>query len=583
MASTGIKLAESNGPETCGPVMCGQGLHDKKEATAWLLKHHPDKGGVIPKGVDLSKIASCTSGRHFCEESESDGDLETAAASKSRASTRKPESQELRSIDRVYERAHMAPSVKKAGNEEQGTIVSDYKPNARQLQCARQVSNWSKIGPDNRFNKKKFSIADTDKLIPIASPKLEAMLQNIEALDANDRVVFGKTFKHFIFSDIKLLGYGAKIISAGLIARGWKNILKPEVRKTKKGNSKPYIVVSVPKGSAGRNFAVLSSTPMWDSPFSHALKKEVLGVYNKRPDNVYGEDCRLIVLDSGFKEGIDLFDVRYVHLFEPLMTAADMTQALGRATRLCGQKGLDFVPQQGWPLHVFKYSQSIPEELKPAYKADNLFEIMLQLKGLDTRLHRITKCIQDVSILAAVDQPLTEEIHKSGYLPKMDIIKSNARTGAASSGPRLESVLTKDVMNMGESMTRANFMNNKAKSVLLLEDRVPSDSLAASTVESLSDLDAESPCAPRDPSPKDPTPRDPTKCDKVSIVPFAPSRLSQRTVLPSVIVESNAVVLYEAPVKSVTKNKKIPTTWYELRSYIIDNFKELSWGKAGSC
>jgi superfamily II DNA or RNA helicase len=481
----------------------------------------------------------------------------------------------------------MAPSSKKAGDEEQGTVVSNYKPNARQLQCARQVSNWSKIGPDNRFNKKKFSIADTDKLIPIASPKLEAMLQNIEALDANDRVVFGKTFKHFIFSDIKLLGYGAKIISAGLIARGWKNILKPEVRKTKKGNSKPYIVVSVPKGTAGRNFAVLSSTPMWDSPFSHTLKKEVLGVYNKRPDNIYGEDCRLIVLDSGFKEGIDLFDVRYVHLFEPLMTAADMTQALGRATRLCGQKGLDFVPQQGWPLHVFKYSQSIPEELKPAYKADNLFEIMLQLKGLDTRLHRITKCIQDVSILAAVDQPLTEEIHKSGYLPKMDIIKSSARTGAASSGPRLESVLTKNVMGMGESMTRANFMNNKAKSMLLLEDKAKTqlmleDGVAESggdSAESLSELDSESTCAPRDPSPKDPTPRDPIKCDKASIVPFAPSRLSQRTVLPSVIVESNAIVLYEAPVESVAKTGKIPTNWYDLRGYIIDNFKEMSWGK----
>jgi len=561
MSSPGVPSIASAGKETCVKTMCSEKLYSKKDSAKWLLKHHPDQGDESTD-VSVGLVAECMGKKHFCAEGVEQKEVVKSA--------RKPTAEELESVGRVYDRAYLNPSAR--GPE---TVVAPYKANSRQLQCMRQVSNWSKIGPDNRFNKKRFSVQETDKLIPIASPKLEAMLQNIEALDKNDRTVFGKTFKHFIFSDIKLLGYGAKIISAGLIARGWKNILKPEVRKTKKGNPKPYIVVDVPKGSVGRNFAVLSSTPMWESPFSHVLKKEVLGVYNKRPDNVYGEDCRLIVLDSGFKEGIDLFDVRYVHLFEPLMTAADMTQALGRATRLCGQKGLDFIPQQGWPLHVFKYSQSIPEELQTAYKAQNLFEIMLQLKGLDTRLHRITKCIQDVSILSAVDQPLTEEIHRSGYLPKMEIVKSGSKSGS------IQSVLIQDITDMTNQMSRANFMNSEAKTQLLLKNANSKPllltngsesyrgSVSSESVESLADLESNDPCLPRDP----------VRCSQASVVPFAPSRLSQRSLVPSVVVESNKLVVRVPTSAHSAKSNRIPTNWFDLRAYVIENFKKFSWGK----
>lgn len=81
-------------------------------------------------------------------------------------------------------------------------------------------------------------------------------------------------------------------------------------------------------------------------------KKTILGAFNERPANVHGRRMRVIIFDSGFKEGIDLFDVKYVHIFEPSMTLADLKQTVGRATRTCGQKGLDFVPNMGWPLFV---------------------------------------------------------------------------------------------------------------------------------------------------------------------------------------------------------------------------------------
>ena len=64
---------------------------------------------------------------------------------------------------------------------------------------------------------------------------------------------------------------------------------------------------------------------------------------------------------ADLKEGIDLFDVKYVHIFEPSMTIADLKQTIGRATRTCGQKGLEFIPNIGWPLYVYNYYLTVPD------------------------------------------------------------------------------------------------------------------------------------------------------------------------------------------------------------------------------
>jgi len=41
-------------------------------------------------------------------------------------------------------------------------------------------------------------------------------------------------------------------------------------------------------------------------------------------------------MDSGFKEGIDLFDIKYVHIFEHSVNSADQKQVIGRQyPKLC--------------------------------------------------------------------------------------------------------------------------------------------------------------------------------------------------------------------------------------------------------
>ena len=506
---------------SCDEIMCREKLYTKKNTRNWLLKNHPDKGGDASV-TDIGDITKCMSEKQFCGVKNTVRSVKTNKSAMTNKSIRATNlvNNNIQSILHKLKRSTHRGQIKEPA----------YKPNKKQLDCIRQVSNWSKIGPANRFDKAKFSIKDTDALIPEASPKLEAMLQNIEALDKNDMVVFGKTFKHFIFSDVKLLGYGAKIISAGFIARGFKPVLTYN-KATKKIELK----------KAGSNgFGVMSSTALWDKPFNFKLKKQLLDMFNARPDNIQGENCRFIILDSGFKEGIDLFDVRYVHLFEPLMTSADLTQALGRATRLCGQKGLDFVPNQGWPLHVFKYSQNIPESLQEKYKSSTLFEIALQLKGLDSRIGRISKSIHDLSILGAVDQPLTEEIHKSKLLPHIEV------------KPGSDIIMIKDI----ETMTKS-----PSESLLLLKDGAETEAEPEADINDTLD-----PCAPRVPP----------GCSGASFVSFPASRNSSKTIQPSIVVESNVLVLYE-PTGPVPKKR--PTNWFELRRWIATNFSSMKWPK----
>jgi hypothetical protein len=146
-----------------------------------------------------------------------------------------------------------------------------------------------------------------------------------------------------------------------------------------------------------------------------ALKKSVIDTYNKRPDNVHGELLRILVLDSKFKEGIDLFDVKYCHILEPPIASSDLKQAIGRATRFCGQKGLPFVDGVGWTLNVYIYSTILPG-IVPFREKDELqkiraHDLLMAKSGLDLSLLVLTKEITQLAIRSAVDRKLTQEIN----------------------------------------------------------------------------------------------------------------------------------------------------------------------------
>ena len=274
--------------------------------------------------------------------------------------------------------------------------------------CIRKVSNFSFQAKQHKIDKSNFDLKDFQNKLHEVSPKVIKLLDTIKELDENDMKKYNKNYKHIIYTDIKESSAGSKMIAASMMTKDYTNIYDKSLKINENTLSKNY----------NKNFALLSSVQIYDKPFPVKLKKHIIELFNKRPDNINGKLIRFIILDSGYKEGIDLFDVKYVHIFEPLITESDEKQVIGRGTRFCGQKGLDFIPNIGWPLHVFKYNLIDDNNI-------NIHELFINNSGLDLSKLIFAAELENISKYGAVDYNLNINIHN--FNKKIDNIYTDYR------------------------------------------------------------------------------------------------------------------------------------------------------------
>ena len=287
-------------------------------------------------------------------------------------------------------------------------------PDEKIAKCIKEHDNWGLLKPENRFDNPSFNPEKTYESLASASPKLLELINNIKKLDEKDMKKHGKLYKHFIYSDIKS-AFGAKLIASGLASAGFTHAYK--LKKTPRGMS---FVVDFKDAKKQNSFATLTSVAFFEKPIGITFRKELLSAFNKRPTNIYGEDIRIIILDSGFREGIDLFDIKYVHLFEPIATNADEKQAIGRATRFCGQKGLEFDTVYGWPLQVYRYETVIPADIQKYMDntapllapATNFFNLFMKFSNIDPKKLTFANELQRVIREVAVDKDYTRNVHE---------------------------------------------------------------------------------------------------------------------------------------------------------------------------
>ena len=309
-------------------------------------------------------------------------------------------------------------------------------------ECVRKKSNIGKAKKKYRFDSHHFSPKELLNDIPTHSPKLVALLDKIDELDKADQRKHGRLFKHFIYSDLKSSSAGAKLLASAMVAKGYHCGYKaPKLREPateeeeemddddsdnenenkdgekKKKKEKIWGKLELLhddelEKARGKNFYLLTSSGVYHQSIPVIIKKQMLRKINQRPENIYGDDVRFMIMDSGFKEGIDLFDIRYIHIFEPSIVPSDQKQVIGRGTRTCGQKGLDFHPRRGWTLDVFIYDLEIPEKLRPSLKdSRTTIELYMKSLNLNIRMYRFAKEIERVSIQGSVDYDLNKNIH----------------------------------------------------------------------------------------------------------------------------------------------------------------------------
>lgn len=276
--------------------------------------------------------------------------------------------------------------------------------------CIRNALNFSKQSSYHKFDKSSFDINKFRDEYPLLSPKLDILIENIKVLDETDIKKYNRVYKHVIYTDVKSSASGAKMIAAGLLANGYTNVYDNKLKiNTLQLEKNQY-----------NNFALLCSVPIYDKPFSVNLRKNIMRMYNDRDHNIDGKYIRILILDQGFKEGLDVFDVKYVHLFEPLITKSDEKQAIGRSTRYCGQKGLEFIPTLGWPLYVYKYEIVMNDRQKLKYDTSKGGELFIKNSGLNLDKLIFSTELETISRYGAVDYDLNLAIHNFGNEKKKD-------------------------------------------------------------------------------------------------------------------------------------------------------------------
>jgi uncharacterized protein (UPF0335 family) len=403
-------------------ILCDEKIYNKGDAKKWMLKNHPDKRGSRATPLDVEKfklVKKAMDKNIYCDDKQTRRKNKSTRSTKSSSGTRKS-----------------TGSTRKTTTNEEKSIL---KSRQKMHDCIRKRANWSNILSDHRFDKDKYSPDQTFRDMIVAAPKIRQMLDTIERLDEEDLKNHGKVFKHFIYSDVKEGGYGAKILASAFHADGYVDLIKSRKVPNRVSNQL-YLRKTLEKEEEYQGFALLSSSAVYKSNYTQRLKKEVLNTFNKRPDNIHGKNIRFIILDSGFKEGVDLFDVKYVHILEPSLTIADLKQTIGRATRTCGQKGLHFQEGVGWELFVYNYYLTVPEIFGDTYYAD---DALLNTKGEhEGKLFKNKLKIPDVLEEFSTDDPaeknLTHQLYNLAHPLSVDFDLTKPVHGDLKPGTRYE-------------------------------------------------------------------------------------------------------------------------------------------------
>jgi superfamily II DNA or RNA helicase len=257
--------------------------------------------------------------------------------------------------------------------------------------CIRNTGTWANVKPEHKFDSSKFKKDVIANNLHFLSPKIDAMIKKIGELDEIDMKNDNKLYKHIIYSDVSGV-YGAKMVASSLIAKGFSLVY------SNKFSLREDIV------EKNKTFGLLTTSTVYQKPLTVGLKKKMMTLMNDRTANIYGENMRIIILDSGYKEGLDVFDVKYMHILEPLLTKAEYTQVVGRGTRYCGQSGLPFIPDVGWPLNIYRYNMKYDNDT-------TVHDLYIKHSNKNISAFNFIADIEAILIASAVDTPLTENLH----------------------------------------------------------------------------------------------------------------------------------------------------------------------------
>jgi len=237
------------------------------------------------------------------------------------------------------------------------------------------------------------------------SPKFLRMLQNIQDTLEDD----SKKGLHLIYSQFRTLE-GIGILQLVLEANGFARF------KLKK-NEKDQWVMDIAEGDEGKPmFALYTGTEtaeekeilrnVFNSTWEYVPKSLSNQMKEISRNNFYGELIKVLMITASGAEGIDLKNIRYVHLTEPYWHPVRLEQVIGRAVRICSHKDL---PEALRDVRVYLYLMTFtPDQLKG--------DASIELKLKDTsRLDGVTPLTSDETLheISTLKENITRQLMKS--------------------------------------------------------------------------------------------------------------------------------------------------------------------------
>jgi|TARA_B110000261_G_scaffold63021_1_gene74119 hypothetical protein len=164
------------------------------------------------------------------------------------------------------------------------------------------------------------------------SPKLAKMVSTI--LDSKNL-----NQKHYIYSSF--------------YTKNQPGIRAVELVLQKMGYTKLSSDIAKRNPGPGKRYCMMTTTDLKGV----GAEIPILNVFNS-DENRDGKLCHLMLASQNFNEGLDLKAIRHIHLLEPLLTKAAVTQTIGRGRRNCSHRQYDDMSQ--WNVTVHEYYSKLP-------------------------------------------------------------------------------------------------------------------------------------------------------------------------------------------------------------------------------
>jgi hypothetical protein len=308
----------------------------------------------------------------------------------------------------IYEEIQTVDSTPKINTKLTHCTKSKPNDNEKRNICYWKASTWA--GPNifapKSWRMNTYDIDAVKESMNEVAPKAVALVNHIQKLDEADLKKYGRKFKHVIFSNLNP-ATGAVVIAAVMRSKSFNYINNTHSHLKEIGY---HIANGKVELLEGHRIHTQSKDDFlyFEKGATQRETKPMFEMYNSHKYNSYGQLARIALLDNKYKEGIDIFDARYLHIVEPQMTDTEFVQVVGRVVRRCGHTGL---PVEDRNVKIFVYDVKIsPEQIKTNKKIlpdVNYIELgdHIVYNRSSQKAEEAKKLILDHLKYAAVDRP----------------------------------------------------------------------------------------------------------------------------------------------------------------------------------